>query len=594
MKRKPLPPPPRERGVSPPVSPRPPPPPIIPRPPTVSKEKEFALNVNEKPMTSEALLSRIPSISNTNSNSNSEPEFISRAPSMSNAEQDPFFIAAKNYVIKKLELEVLKEELESAKYEETLKTPEYSKIYPKLENIYKKHKGLTLDDFVTVSVEDIGTKIKEKEAELVELEKEYANKPSSPDKLQSEIITFNDTLDSYIENKTKIMAIIPVIETEINKGIPIRNKLVSKIEEYEDRTKHKTNETQKNDIENDWVPHYEKYVELHEKISNLLNIEVFLDRNNELYGKLNQHSKYIDQGLFHKVIYNNLDLLKLFQRLGKNVSEILKDYSSGNDFFMKKIDNVALMSSKTPISKYSTNLSIPLHVRDKRKLEKRNKELQAMIDDLTTKFNSSVELRVKEISEELETTQGKLSELIKLQESSEEEKQKMVEEMNKKLSESEQKYQDEMAKLKEKNEEENGELMEQMTEDQENLRREIERLKGLLNAKPEELKQQIETKQEELKVQQETNEFLLLAIKAADLYEKEGFKEGFVDLLNYQPDDKFMFDYAFSQIEQEKGKYEYLDDFLRNPVKMPDQIYTDQLIPQIKGTLAFRPILQIH
>jgi hypothetical protein len=131
IKRNPLPPPPRERGVSPPVSPRPPPPPV-------SKEKGFDLNVYEKPMTSEALLSRIPSISNSNSN----PEFISRAPSMSNsnAEQDPFFISAKNYAIKKLELEVLKEELESAKYEETLKTPEYSKIYPKLENIYKKHK----------------------------------------------------------------------------------------------------------------------------------------------------------------------------------------------------------------------------------------------------------------------------------------------------------------------------------------------------------------------------------------------------------------------------------------------------------------------
>jgi chromosome segregation ATPase len=576
----------------------PPPPPIIPRPPPVSKEKGVDLNVDEKPMTSEALLSRIPSISNSNSN----PEFISRAPSRapsmsnsmsnSNAQQDPFFISAKNYVIKKLELEVLKEELESAKYEETLKTPEYSKIYPKLENIYKKHKGLTLDDFLTVSVEEISTNIQQKEAELVELEKEYKRKPSAPDKLQSDIISFNDTLDSYIENKKKIMAIIPVIETEINKGIPIRNKLVSKIEEYEDRTKHKTNETQKNDIETNWVPHYKEYVELHEKISNLLNIKVFLDRNKELYEKLNQLPKYIDQGLFHKVIYNNLDLLKLFKRLETNVSEILKDYSSDNDFFMQKIDKAAPTSSKIPISKYSTNLSIPLHVRDKRILEKRNKELQAMIDDLTTKFDSSVELRVKQISEELETTQGKLSELIKLQESSEEEKQKMVEEMNKKLSESEQKYQDEMAKLKEKNEEENGELIEKMTEDQVKMRKEIERLTGLLNAKPEELKQQIETKQEELKVQQETNEFLLLVINAADLYEKEGFKESFDDLLNYQPDDKFMFDYAFSQIEQEKGKYEYLDEFLRIPVKMPYQIYNDQLIPQIKGTLAFRPILQ--
>jgi len=554
-----------ERLPTPSVSSTPPPPPV---------------SSNEKPMTSEALLSRIPSRTNSISNENS------------NTQQDPFFISAKNYVIKKLELEVLKEELESAKYEETLKTPEYSKIYPKLENIYKKHKGLTLDDFVTVSVQEISTKIKEKEAELIELKKEYERKPSDPDKLQSEIITFNDTLDIYIENKKKIMAIIPVIETEINKGIPIRNKLVSKIEEYEDRTKHKTNDTQKNDIENDWVPHYKEYVELHEKISNLLNVKKFLNRNNELYEKLNQHSKYIDQGLFHRVIYNKLDLLKLFQRLGKNVSEILKDYSSDNDFFMQKIDKAAPTSSKIPISKYSTNLSIPLHVRDKRKLEKRNKELQAMIDDLTIKFDSSVELRVKQIREELETTQGKLSELIKLQESSEEEKQKIAEVMNQKLSESEKKYQDEMDQLKE-NEEKNGELMEKMTEDQVKMRREIERLKGLLNATPEELTQQIEKKKEEVEEQQETNDFLLLVIESANLYEKEGFKEGFDKLLNYQPDDNFMFKYVFSQIEQgEQGKYEYLDEFLRYPVKMPNQIYNDQLIPQIKGTLAFTPILQ--
>jgi chromosome segregation ATPase len=558
-------PPPRKRTVRPP-------------PPPVSGRKEFVSNLNSKPIPNSALESRLPSFANANV----EPD-------------DAFFIAAKNYVIKKLELEELKEELESAKYEETLKTSEYSKIFPKLENIYKKHKTQTIDDFLTqVSIEEIGTRIKQKETELNELKKGYDTKPAPLNEIQTKIISFNETLDSYLENKQILMAIKPVIETEINKGITIRNKLISKIEEYGDRNIHKTKEQQQNDVTTNWVPHYEEYVKLHEKISNLFNIEKFLVRNRELYENLNL-SKYIDKELFHRVIYTNLHLSKLFKSLKKNVSEILKDYSSDNDFFMKKVDKVTLTTGKTspnPVSKYHTNRSIPIYVNDKRTLEKRNKELLDMIAELTMKLDSNVELRVKEITDQLEEKQDELNQLKQIQDSSDEEKETKIAGLEKKIAESKTKYDEEMARLKEEKNKKNDELMEKMTEEQQNMKKEIERLQDLLKATPEDLTDKIKTKQEEVEKQEETNEFLNLVIESAKTYETDGFKASFDDLLNYQPEDNFMFNYAFSQIEQ--GKYNYLDEFLRNPVKIPDQIYEDALISQIKGTLAFKPTSQTH
>ena len=79
-------------------------------------------------------------------------------------------------------------------------------------------------------------------------------------------------------------------------------------------------------------------------------------------------------------------------------------------------------------------------------------------------------------------------------------------------------------------------------------------------------------------------------IESSDLYEKDGFKEGFEELLNYQPDKDFKFGYVFSQIEQ--GDYTYLDDFLKNKDIIPEKIYEDDLISQIKGSLAFKPVPQ--
>jgi hypothetical protein len=596
-----LPPPPRQRTLSTPPSLS-----STPPPPISSNEKGFALNVDENPIKNTILSRRLStSTSTSNSNSNSNAGLIStlgstlgsRSNSMSNAEQDPFFISAKNYVIKKLELEELKEELESAKYEETMKTSEYSNIFPK-ENIYKKDKGTSLDKFLKrVSVEEIATRIQQKEAELIELKKEYEKKPSAPDKLQSEIISFNSTLDSYIQNKKKLMDRIPVIQNKMKEAITFRdvlNEFIKKDEE--DETKHTVESNEVSKINKIWIPNYKEYyrlcTEIRDLFPNIQNLRVIT----KLYKNLNPLSKYVGESLFNRVIYTRVDLSKRFELLKTHVFEILKGLEVHDEHYKMILD------PKMPAFPGDKRKLLSNHQATNRRLEKLNKSLINQLSEITMNIDSIVESHVKEIREKLEEKERELNELKEIQEKPDEEKQKLIDELNKQLSESEQKYQEEMARLKNENESltgneepnENARIIENMTEDQGILRREIERLKGLLNAKPEELTQQIETKKEEVEEQQETNKFLLLVINAADLYEKEGFEESFDHLLDYQPDDKFMFDYAFSQIEQEKGKYEYLDEFLRNPVKMPDQIYNDQLIPQIKGTLAFRPILQTH
>lgn len=544
----------------------------LPPPPNSEERKGFASNINSNPISNTALESRIPIQSRSRSsslNANVEPD-------------DAFFIAAKNNIIKKLELEELNEELESAKYEQTLKTHEYSKIIPPLANIYNRtNKTPTIDDFLKTSVsneeiaariEEIGARIKEKETELKELKKGYDIKPASPNKTQSEIISFNETLDSYLENKKNLMAIKPTIETQMKEAIKTRDVLTIQTEEQ-----------QKKDVKDNWIPNYKKYDEQCKVILKLFDIKNFLDTNTELYEKLNQLSRYIDKDLFHRVIYNSVELSQRFNNLNDHVFQILKDYALNNDHFMIKLNP---KGTRYPGDKA---LILSNHKRKHDRLEDENEELKRNIADLTLRFESNVELRLKEITDTLEQKQSELTQLKQIQDSSNEEKERKIVGLKAKLAESEKKYQEAMANLKKENDDE---LMEKMTEEHDNMKIEIERLQSLLKAKPEELNDKIKTKQEEVQLQQETNEFLLLVINAADLYEKDKFKESFDHLLKYQPDDKFMFNYAFSQIEQ--GDYKYLDNFLMNQDKIPDQIYVDPLILQIKGTLAFKPTSQMH
>ena len=566
----PLPPPPRERKLE--IQSALPPPP--------SQRKGFASNINSKPISNSELEKRIPT---------------SRSSSLNVEPDDAFFIAAKNNIIKKLELEELNEELESAKYEQTLKTPEYSKIFPPLANIYNKtNQTPTIDDLLKPSVsneeiaariEEIGKRIKEKETELNTSNQEY-NKPDSPNDIQSEIISFNETLDSYLENKKNLMAIKPDIESKMKEAIKTRNVLTIQIGEDKNPKKQKTEEQQKKDVNEIWKPNFKIYDEQCKEISNLFNIKNFLDKNTELYNILNHLPRYIDKELFHRAIYNRHDLSQRFNNLKVHVFQILKNYTLDNDHFMIKLER---KGSTFPGNRRGI---LSNHKKKHDRLEDENKELKRNIDELTQKFESNVELRLKEITDKLEQKQSELTQLKQIQDSSNEEKETKIVGLQAKLAESEKNYQEAMANLKKESNEKNGELMEKMTEEHDNMKKEIERLQALLKTKPEELTDKIKTKEEEVQLQQETNEFLLLVIKAADLYEKDEFKDGFDDLLKYQPDDKFMFNYAFSQIEQ--GDYKYLDNFLMNQDKIPEKIYEDPLILQIKGTLAFKPASQMH
>ena len=123
-----------------------------------------------------------------------------------------------------------------------------------------------------------------------------------------------------------------------------------------------------------------------------------------------------------------------------------------------------------------------------------------------------------------------------------------------------------------------------------NIKKKILLIKGL-----EELKDELNQLKNEggiisIQTDEKVNGFFKLVIESSDLYEKDGFKEGFEELLNYQPDKDFKFGYVFSQIEQ--GDYTYLDDFLKNKDIIPEKIYEDDLISQIKGSLAFKPVPQ--
>ena len=106
--------------------------------------------------------------------------------------------------------------------------------------------------------------------------------------------------------------------------------------------------------------------------------------------------------------------------------------------------------------------------------------------------------------------------------------------------------------------------------------------------------QEIDSELKLLESQEEPTGFLKLVIKSADLYGKPEFKVSFEELLQYQPEDKFMFKYVFNEIETNKTKYDYLDEFLKAQVKIPEQIEQDKLFPQIMGSLTFKPSPQTH
>ena len=99
---------------------------------------------------------------------------------------------------------------------------------------------------------------------------------------------------------------------------------------------------------------------------------------------------------------------------------------------------------------------------------------------------------------------------------------------------------------------------------------------------------------EELQILESQNRgFLKLVIDAADVYEKPEFKDSFKQLLDYRPDNKFMFADVFAKMEQYQGNKELLDKFLQNLDTIPEDLFKDPLNLEIKNKITI-PIPQTH
>ena len=391
-------------------------------------------------------------------------------------EKDPFIDAGINNIQKKLELEELEEELESAEYE---------KEYPELDNIYDETPD-TLEESEILKQKELGERLKErkhkKNIESTEQEEIYkSTQPDVPIDTQSKIISFNELLDSYIDNKEILRSKIKIIQEKIKEAIEIRDILTPQISE----TNTPLEIIKFNSLIKKWVPNYKKYEEKIKEINKLFDFKDILDIIKGLYSELKTllESPILEsiKNLFIKVIYTSEELSNLLERLKNNNTIILEDYSDYNDYVMTKIK----VFENNFENKYHKYQGTTLYSNIKKKI-----------------------LLIKGLEE----------------------------------------LKDELNQLKNEG--------------------------GIIS----------------IQTDEKVNGFFKLVIESSDLYEKDGFKEGFEELLNYQPDKDFKFGYVFSQIEQ--GDYTYLDDFLKNKDIIPEKIYEDDLISQIKGSLAFKPVPQ--
>jgi hypothetical protein len=523
----------------------------------------------------------------------SKSELLPRSSSLNSElidepEDDVFFDAAKNIVIKKLELEVLKEELESAKYQDT---------YPELENIYYKLHGdtLGLDDLEDLDNKDvIIEKIAKKEVEIKSTQEHYENtKKDSKDSHQN-IISFVDTLDSYIKNKEDLTSIINDIDKKVKVAIPLSDTL-RKIEESDWSPKEKTQKTERqklNELKDTWIPTFKEYEKIIKEIRELFHKiynDKLLAKNDELYIKLSGLKVFNTDGLFYKATYDSREIKSLFDDLYNNVFETLKDYELYNGFVKIKTDPDPNLPGKKAAFI----------------LKKENDKLQA---DL---LRLQMELSQIKRSDDLPKSRGKrIQKLRRLSELKPDKKKILNEKMNLQIQQLKTTHKADIDELNTEIEQLRS-TSAQATDTQsieaeriEELNKRTEVLTEQLAKKIAELtdaqklvntpSQEIDSELKLLESQEEPTGFLKLVIESANLYGKPEFKVSFEELLQYQPEDKFMFAYVFKEIEKNKTDYEYLDEFLKTQLKIPEQIEQDDLFPKIMGSLTFKPSPQTH
>ena len=531
----------------------------------------------------------------------------------SNQVQDDFLSIGIELIKKKVELEAVTEELESA---------EYTEAHPN-EYIYEAVESeITEEDMTTtpVTIDELKEKQTILRGELVNLQTKYTEKKPSE---YTDINTFNEILDTYILNKENIRVIKKDIETKMDESIKIITILNSHISDT-------SNIPSKEEII-EWDKNYEEYHKNYNYIDELFDSEKLnelLNENDRLFNLLTQklynytkEGNKIDVKKFYKGIYDKEHIIQLKKSV-KSILDMKKDdYRSRNDYISEQKESQ--QSDAGPVKQRS-------RIGDKKsklvqELRKQNEKLSEEIKGLRQDYKklevySENEHKLysaqdaewaRRLDLELVTSQDKIKNLEKkiqdFDSTDKNAKKKELEDRLKVMEEQiDEKYRTRIDSLiSEKSsisaiasikEEEKEELKKKSEKEKDELKKQIDELKSYLTKSKDELiskKEEFEENVEQLQFQRaliearangESDDFLSMLIKSADLYGKPEFQASFDKLLKYQleeekSEDKFMFAYVFNEIETKN--YDYLEDFLKTRT-IPDQ--PNSLISQIMET----------
>jgi hypothetical protein len=527
------------------------------------------------------------------------------------------------FLMKKAELEALKDELESE---------EYRTKYPDLPDIYglvERHS--TVDDLSKPKVEK-ETLI----SELADLKSKYETEilPNLPQNI--DIIDFNKKLDEYIKNKDKIREKKTDIEQKFNETYKNKTELESII--YIEKISLNSSDIDK------WDNNYDTYRKNYEEIEKLFKdeeLKSLFSKNTELFNWLPVYTKTftdLDEKKFFKGINGNN---QEFEKMKKNIKKLWgnpREYTNYNSHIQElKKDIKENKGSITPRGLSPRRLVAEKKIKKAEDSVREKQELIVKIHDLELQLEEALQkdksttVDLERIIMETATLNNRIKELEQTISDITIDKNKKNEEYDKKLSEIpefiENKYKGEIERLTseksrlEATTEDNEQLKDQLKENQTKLeelkkkseeekarlQKEVEELKSDLTKSVEELttkKEEIQTTLEkmkgerekisgrlefELKIHRENPEFFPLMLETANSYEKEGFNEALDKLLNYRPMNKFMFKEVFTSIENKFKDYQYMDSFFQDNT-IPEIIYEDELFDKTIQTL--KPTLQ--
>ena len=525
--------------------------------------------------------------------------------------KDAFLDAGIDNIIKKAELEAVTEELESAEYREA---------HPGEEDIYGEVEGPLSFDKLTEppkTIEELKERREEKDNESKEAETKYnGQKPTEPNDVQTQMISFNDQMTEYIENKGKIRTIKNNIEAKTKEVRSVIDNL------------NNTEGLNKEEIKV-WFDNYEKYHKLCIEIDKIFQdrIEELKEKNNVLFKSLTDNIQKFEQvKKIYVAIYDSSRISQLFGLLKNNLDQILdtNKYTKLNEFMNQQLDidtsTVETPTVKKPVisqKKISTlrsenkklqgeitklkgaNYELQSDLRHLREVELELLSSQKQIERLETiqEEPTNKDTKKAELDTRLETIQGELelkynaeiSRLKKKIESLNESKEKN----NALLEENQRKIEDLTAQYK-KEREDNRNKIAGLKEDYDKTNQELEiKIQGLKGKSKELNVQKVMLLETKLKITRGTPDFFPLMLKSANLYLKQeptaeptaDFNASIDELLKYQPMNEFMFKDIFTSIESGFENYGYMDEFITSK-KIPDKIYGEQIFQDTKTKLS--------